>query len=159
MQLFKAHNKTNLFFLSNSEMPEDRVRLSGGENHTGRVEIWKHGEWGTICDNNWDLEDANVVCRQLGYPGALQALEDAAFGPGRGRIWLSNLQCNGSEKKLMQCVQKPYKHCSHSQDAAVICKSRCLLSNSKQLRRACMHWEKVVNQNACKSTTIGSLSI
>ena len=110
----------------NSEVLEGQVRLSDGENHSGRVEIWKHGEWGTVCGENWDLDDANVVCRQLGYPGASQALKDAHFGPGQGRVWLSNLQCNGSESKLLQCFQSPYLHCSHSQDAAVVCKSKWL---------------------------------
>ena len=103
------------------EVSPGMVRLSGGQDHFGNVEIWKHGEWGVICDENWDLEDAYVVCRQLGYVGAWQALKGAAFGPGQGRIWLSNLQCNGSERNLLDCPESTYLHCSHSQVAAVVC--------------------------------------
>ena len=103
------------------EVYQGQVRLSGGENHTGRVEVWKDGEWGTVCDRNWNLEDAYVVCRQLGYPGALQALGGAAYGEGEGRIWLSNLECIGSERKILDCAEGTYLHCSHSQDAAVVC--------------------------------------
>ena len=48
---------------------ENDVRLIGGQRLSeGRVEICLEGQWGTVCDNSWGSNDAQVACRQLGYP-------------------------------------------------------------------------------------------
>ena len=47
---------------------QGEVRLIGGANNLeGRVEICLNNEWGTVCDEMWDVTDATVVCRQLGF--------------------------------------------------------------------------------------------
>lgn len=62
---------------------EGVIRLVGGQEYfEGRVEVFHDGAWGTVCDDGWDIDDAHVVCRQLSFPGATQALDGATFGSG-----------------------------------------------------------------------------
>lgn len=62
----------------------DMRLVNGASANEGRVEIFYRGQWGTVCDNLWNILDANVVCRALGYENATRALGRAAFGPGVG---------------------------------------------------------------------------
>ena len=102
------------------------VRLVSPDNSPsfGRVEVQFHGIWGTICDNYWHREDANVVCRQLGYDGALSAPRDAAFGQGTGPIWLDKVHCRGYEKSVSQCAHVGWggHNCGHQDDVSVVCR-------------------------------------
>ncbi|KAI1242152.1 scavenger receptor cysteine-rich type 1 protein M130, partial [Lamprotornis superbus] len=102
----------------------EKLRVIGGEDEcSGRVEMWHQGSWGTICDDTWDVADANVVCRQLGCGSAVSALSEAAFGEGTGPIWLEKVHCKGTELSLWDCPAKPLsgKNCDHKEDAAVNC--------------------------------------
>ncbi|TSO98570.1 Neurotrypsin [Bagarius yarrelli] len=100
------------------------LRLVGGENEReGRVEILVAGQWGTICDDGWTDEDAEVVCRQLGYRGEAKARVMAYFGEGHGPIHFDNVKCTGAERSLTDCIKQPIgsHNCRHSEDAGVIC--------------------------------------
>ena len=92
----------------------------------GRVEVLHMGVWGTICDDLWDLRDANVVCRQLGYDGALSAPHYAAFGQGTGPIWLDDVQCVGDEIAISECHHTGWEvhNCRHFHDAGVVCRPK-----------------------------------
>lgn len=59
------------------------VRLVGGSGpHEGRVEIFHNGQWGTVCDDRWELRVGQVVCRSLGYQGVQSVHKGAHFGQG-----------------------------------------------------------------------------
>ena len=97
--------------------------VGGSSDNEGRVEVNFNGEWGTVCDDFWSINDANVACRQLGFGTAVSVETQAAFGQGSGTIWLDNLQCTGSETDLFSCPHNgPGTHnCGHSEDAGVVC--------------------------------------
>ena len=100
------------------------IRLIGGSSELeGRVEVNYLGTWGTICDDFWSIEDAHVICRQLGFGSAIQATGSASFGQGTGTIWLDNVQCIGNETTIEDCTHRGWgnHNCVHSEDAGVIC--------------------------------------
>ena len=88
------------------------------------MEVFYNGEWGTVCDDEWDDTDAGVVCRQLGLGSSGTAIGSAGFGQGLGPIWLNSVSCTGSESTLVSCghvgVGITLK-CYHNEDAGVKC--------------------------------------
>ena len=59
----------------------------------GRVEVYFNNTWGTICDDYWDLRDARVACRQLGFVDAISAEVFSRFGIGEGmKNWVFLMQ-------------------------------------------------------------------
>ena len=102
-----------------------QVRLVGGNGvNTGRIEVYYNNTWGTICYRGWDLNDAAVVCRQLGFPGVISSSCCAIFGQGTGPIWLDDVRCTGNETSLSSCPRGgwgDHTYCGHYQDAGVNC--------------------------------------
>ncbi|KAF3844431.1 hypothetical protein F7725_007594 [Dissostichus mawsoni] len=109
------------------ELQNGMVRLVGGEkgqSDRGRVEIYVNGEWGTVCDDLWNINNAEVVCRQLGFTRALKAAKNSEFGEGKDlQILLDDVQCDGTESGLLDCQHAGVgtNNCAHYEDAGVIC--------------------------------------
>lgn len=100
------------FYPDTTEPPSPRnstIRLQdGGEFWEGRVEIFYDEYWNTICDDYWDISDARVVCRMLGYDGynnSLTAHQENRFPDVSTTIQKTNLQCaEWTESKIENCT-------------------------------------------------------
>ncbi|XP_051508053.1 lysyl oxidase homolog 3B-like isoform X1 [Myxocyprinus asiaticus] len=114
-----------------SQTPESlKFRLSGfpRKHNEGRIEVFFKGEWGTICDDDFSLASAHILCRQLGFVSATGWTHSAKYGKGTGKIWLDNVQCSGSERSISMCKSRGWGNsdCTHDEDAGVICKDERL---------------------------------
>ena len=97
--------------------------MNGSNELEGRVEVMYDGTWGTVCDYGWDLRDARVVCRMLGFDGALAAPGSAAFGQGSGDILLDDVSCESTHDNLPDCYHRGVgvSNCGHEKDSGAIC--------------------------------------
>uniref|UniRef100_A0A8B9CQ49 Soluble scavenger receptor cysteine-rich domain-containing protein SSC5D n=1 Tax=Anser brachyrhynchus TaxID=132585 RepID=A0A8B9CQ49_9AVES len=101
-----------------------RVRLVNGPSRcAGRVEVFHNKQWGTVCDDGWDLSDAKVVCQHLGCGTAVSAPGKAHFGQGADPIWLDDVECTGTEANFSHCNLNGWglHNCNHEEDAGVVC--------------------------------------
>ena len=102
------------------------IRFSAGgaiSDGPRRIEIFKDGEWGTVCDDIFGRSDALVACRQLGYETT--DINYGTVGGGSGPILADELDCVGSEATLQACRQLTGSapDCGHSEDVGVRCGS------------------------------------
>ncbi|EDO31055.1 predicted protein, partial [Nematostella vectensis] len=100
--------------------------VDGPVPFAGRVELnFKGRGWGTVCDDGqqWGMNEANVICKSLGYPGAVASSSRARYGPGNGTIWLSNVTCTSAESSLQSCSHSGWgtTSCDHATDVGVSC--------------------------------------
>ena len=96
--------------------------VGGTSDYHGRVEVFLQDEWGTVCDDSWDINDASTACRQLGFPfGASENIQ--LFGGGTGQIWLDNLDCDSVADNIITCPGNPIgvHNCDHREDAGARC--------------------------------------
>ncbi len=102
------------------------IRLQGGTSTQGRVEVCVNGTWGTVCDDFWGVNDAVVACTQLGFVREGATPLTTGFTNGAGQIWLDDVQCVGTETRLIDCPALPLgqHNCVHAEDAGVRCQSK-----------------------------------
>ena len=97
--------------------------MSGGQSSfDGKVEVNYDGEWGTVCNDKFDMADANVVCHMLGSGSAIN-ISNAEAGKDVQPIWLDDLLCTGNEATLLECLHAGFgnTNCRHNEDVAVFC--------------------------------------
>ena len=121
------HNNYYATGMTPDDCEEDDLRLvDGPSNASGRVEVCQFGCWGTVCDEEWDRDDAIVACRQLGFETD-QAIPTRGgyFGsvdPNKPiHLSLTNCSTGRDTATLLNCSKTPVNRCTHNQDAGVFC--------------------------------------
>ncbi|XP_005663294.1 CD5 antigen-like isoform X1 [Sus scrofa] len=106
------------------------VRLVGGPHRCeGRVEVQQNGEWGTVCDDGWGMEDVAVVCRELNCGEAKWTPSGTLYTPSTDKdqkVFLQEVICQGHELNLSQCDQVEVFDCTHDEDAGAQCEKPSL---------------------------------
>ena len=90
------------------------------------MEVFYSGTRGKVCDDSWNLTDADVVCRELGFERAGKAYVSATFQQGNSTIWMDHVECTGKERSLTECrhnVSGKPNYDDHSKNVGVVCTS------------------------------------
>ena len=87
------------------------------------MEVYFNGQWGTVCDDGWDLNDAEVVCTELGYGPVTAVRHNTYSGQGSGQIWLDEVNCVGTEVTIANCSHGGWGNhdCEHYEDVGIRC--------------------------------------
>ncbi|XP_039962936.1 uncharacterized protein LOC120776390 isoform X3 [Bactrocera tryoni] len=100
-----------------------KYRLEGGRSpNEGRLEVRYRGEWGTVCDDDFGLKEARVMCNSMGFYGTPTIVKNK-YGSGSGPIWLDQVSCYGNETTLDQCGHFTWgeHNCNHTEDVGLKC--------------------------------------
>ena len=109
-----------------------RLGGTGSSAKEGHVEgLGTNGKWGGICDDSFDINDAHVICRMLGFPSAIRVLSFSSayswygIAPSGDNFVLDNLECIGNETSVFDCPHngKGVHNCEGDEWAGVTCKT------------------------------------
>jgi hypothetical protein len=120
------------------------VRLTGGAySSQGLVEVYCNDQWGTICDDGIDDDEADTICLQLGYNDAVKWDSLLITGNSTQPIWFDNFYCGHTRTSCIGycgvCPIFPGTRCKHKEDMTVICTVDGTRSQVGSLRSTCIH--------------------
>lgn len=96
------------------------VRLWGGNESEGVLQVFMDKEWGSVCDNSWDFADADVACRQLGFASATSDLEYRYDADGNFKV--VDAACTGLESRLVECRRGyDFSRCNIFDEVGLVC--------------------------------------
>ncbi len=115
-----------LVTLSNAMQNGDVRLVNGPSSNKGRVEFYYNGEWGTLCDDSWNLRDGDVICKQLGFEGVDRVSYRASYGEGTGPILIDQIDCTSDAQSILDCNHNGWgvHDCKHREDAGLDCKRK-----------------------------------
>ena len=97
----------------------DVLCLEGGEGPTISGNVMIGGK--PVCDDSWNMVDANVVCKELGYYRAKQFTRESYYGPIDTDYRMDNVKCGGHEVRLLDCPHVEQDDCGPGEAAGVVC--------------------------------------
>uniref|UniRef100_A0A663N8X9 SRCR domain-containing protein n=1 Tax=Athene cunicularia TaxID=194338 RepID=A0A663N8X9_ATHCN len=102
--------------------------VGGGSRCDRRVEIFQDGAWGRVLDDQWDVQEASVVCRQLRCGEAGTAYSPPKAERGTGPVGLRGVRCAGHEANLSLCntsLPESALAAGVAEDVGVVCGGEC----------------------------------
>ena len=113
----------NLVVLTIAQVPS--YRLTGGfHSSNGILEVFYNDVWGTVCDDGFNSNAANVACTSLGIaPTGTMANKSGITPSNQSQIWLDDLSCTGTEARIDLCQHRTFgqHNCNHNEDVALQC--------------------------------------
>jgi hypothetical protein len=103
-----------------------QIRLVEGRYVSqGKLEVYCNGQWGTVCDDLFEIDEANTVCQHLGYTNAVSFSQFGPYGNNTNQpIWLDNVRCSSVQSCLslcQMCPEKEWHDCVHAEDITIQC--------------------------------------
>ena len=97
------------------------LRLRDGMSaSSGRLEVYRQGRWGYVCDDYFGDDEGEVACRQLGHAGLVEVL--AEFGSSSDDFLMDDVACTGSENRLIDCqFRGDFHNCKAAEAVGVFC--------------------------------------
>ncbi|XP_051720911.1 T-cell differentiation antigen CD6 isoform X2 [Ctenopharyngodon idella] len=134
------------------------VRLVGGQDRcAGRVELLHSGQWGTVCDDDFNITSGQVVCAQLRCGSAKRV---DSFGAGSRAIHISKMKCNGTERNLWECgpINNTAGYCGHKEDAGIVCSESVEITNTNSTTELELTTPVTVTTAVAATERIGGVS-
>ncbi|XP_014887868.1 scavenger receptor cysteine-rich type 1 protein M130-like [Poecilia latipinna] len=130
----------------------DSVRLVQGTNRcSGRLEVKTNQSWSSVCEKDFDLQDAEVVCREIGC-GSPSVLQGALYGEAEAPVGSREFLCEGSESALLTCSSRKSSvrnSCSPGQAVGLTCSGRrgSIIRNNRNWSYRCVYHVYVFSHN------------
>lgn len=93
----------------------------GSRPEEGRLEVLHQGQWGTVCDDDFALQEATVACRQLGFEAALTWAHSAKYGQGEGECLVDDTEKD--DKEMLAAFYQGLGSLRHQENIAGSCLS------------------------------------
>lgn len=111
--------------------------MDGTSPCDGRVQVLYNNQWGSVCHTNWALEDATVLCQELGCGDATDS--PSYSGSYYGPKWMDYVGCTGKETSVRTCPFTGYgvSSCGDGLYAGAVCKRKIIIHNGNTLTCTC----------------------